>query len=151
MWRFCLLLKKGDLTVIRNFENTIVLKVKIMKKPKVEAASYNRVFGQNFQFKNLKEMSLKNQCVSYNWVRLITEKIWYFILWKSSSNHIYNQYPPLNWQYPPSLGNPQAFDHRLCPRDGKFESCLAGLGDLNLKYKVFPTQFKCCFFTYGGD
>ena len=103
--------KKGDLTVIRNFENTIVLKVKIMKKPKVEAASYNRVFGQNFQFKNLKEMSLKNQCVSYNWVRLITEKIWYFILWKSSSNHIYNQYPPLNWQYPPSLGNPQAFDH----------------------------------------
>lgn len=67
-------------------------------------------------------------------MRLITEKIWYFILWKSSSNHIYNQYPPLNWQYPPSLGNPQAFDHRLCPRDGKFEPYLAGLGDLNLKY-----------------
>ena len=54
------------MTVIRNFENTIVLKVEIMKKPKVEAASYNRVFGQNFQFNNLKEMSLKNQCVSYN-------------------------------------------------------------------------------------
>ena len=35
------------MTVIRNFENAVVLKVKIVKKPKVEVASYN----------NLKEMS----------------------------------------------------------------------------------------------
>ena len=44
---FCLLFKKGDMTVIRNFENAIVLKVKIMKKPKVEVASYNRVLRRN--------------------------------------------------------------------------------------------------------
>ena len=49
--------KKGDMTVIRNFKNAIVLKVKIVKKPKVEIASYNRVFRQRFWFNNLKEMS----------------------------------------------------------------------------------------------
>ena len=67
--------KKGDMTVIRNFENAIVLKVKIVKKPKVEVASYNRVFRRNFRFNNLKETSSKTQGVSYNRVRFITEKI----------------------------------------------------------------------------
>ena len=66
---------KGDMTVIRNFENAIVLKVKIVKKPKVEAASYNLVFRRNFWFNNLKETSSKIQGASYNRVRLITEKI----------------------------------------------------------------------------
>ena len=64
--------KKGDMTVIRNFENAIV---KIVKKPKVEVASYNRVFRRNFRFNNLKETSSKIQGASYNRVRLITEKI----------------------------------------------------------------------------
>ena len=63
------------MTVIRNFENAIVLKVKIVKKPKVEVASYNRVFRRNFRFNNLKETSSKAQGASYNRVRLITEKI----------------------------------------------------------------------------
>ena len=63
------------MTVIRNFENAIVLKVKIVKKPKVEVASYNRVFRRNFRFNNLKETSSKTQDASYNRVRLITEKI----------------------------------------------------------------------------
>ena len=63
------------MTVIRNFENAIVLKVKIVKKPKVEVASYNRVFRRNFWFNNLKETSSKIQGPSYNRVRLITEKI----------------------------------------------------------------------------
>ena len=67
--------KKGDMTVIRNFENAIVLKVKIVKKPKVEVASYNRVFRRNFRFNNLKETSSKTQGVSYNRVHFITEKI----------------------------------------------------------------------------
>ena len=63
------------MTVIRNFENAIVLKVKIVKKPKVEVASYNRVFRGNFRLNNLKETSSKIQGASYNQVRLITEKI----------------------------------------------------------------------------
>ena len=63
------------MTVIRNFENAIVLKVKIVKKPKVEVASYNRAFRLNFRFNNLKETSSKIQSASYNGVRLITEKI----------------------------------------------------------------------------
>ena len=67
---------KGDMTVISNFENAIVLKVKIVKKPKVEVASYHRVFRRNFWFNNLKETSSKIQGASYNRVRLITEKIW---------------------------------------------------------------------------
>ena len=67
--------KKGDMTVIRNFENAIVLKVKIVKKPKVEVASSNRVFRRNFRFNDLKETSSKTQGASYNRVRLITEKI----------------------------------------------------------------------------
>ena len=41
------------MNVIRNFENAIVLKVKIVKKPKVEVTSYNRVFRRNFWFNNL--------------------------------------------------------------------------------------------------
>ena len=45
------------MTVIRNFENAIVLKVKIVKKRKVETASYNWVFKRNFWFNNLKETS----------------------------------------------------------------------------------------------
>ena len=67
--------KKGDMTVIRNFENAIVLKVNIVKKPKVEVASSNRVFRRNFRFNDLKETSSKIQSASYNRVRLITEKI----------------------------------------------------------------------------
>ena len=63
------------MTVIRNFENAIVLKVKIVKKPKVEVTSYNRVFRGNFRLNNLKETSSKIQGASYNQVRLITEKI----------------------------------------------------------------------------
>ena len=74
---FFRLLKKGDITVIRNFENAIVLKVKIVKRLKVEVASYNRVFRRNFRFNNLKETSSKIQGASYNRVRLITEKIRY--------------------------------------------------------------------------
>ena len=69
--------KKSDITVIRNFENAIVLKVKIVKRLKVEVASYNRVFRRNFRFNNLKETSSKIQGASYNRVRLITEKIRY--------------------------------------------------------------------------
>ena len=62
----CLLLKKGDMTVIRNFENAIVLKVKIVKKPKVKVASCNWVFRQCFRFNDLKETSSKIQGASYN-------------------------------------------------------------------------------------
>ena len=54
------------MTVIRNFENAIVLKVKIVKKPKVEVASYNRIFRRNFRFNNLKETSSKIQSAPYN-------------------------------------------------------------------------------------
>ena len=54
------------MTVIRNFENTIVMKVKMVKKPKFEVVSFNWVCRRNFQFNNLKEMSSKIQGVSYN-------------------------------------------------------------------------------------
>ena len=60
------MLKKGDITVIRNFENAIVLKVKIVKRLKVEVASYNWVFRRNFQFNDLKVASSKIQGASYN-------------------------------------------------------------------------------------
>ena len=63
-------LKKGDMTVIRNFENAIVLKVKIVKKPKVEVASYN----------NLKETSSKIQGASYNWENTVIYKFGVLIL-----------------------------------------------------------------------
>ena len=36
------------MTVIRNFENAIVLKVKIVKRLKVEVASYNGELGEIF-------------------------------------------------------------------------------------------------------
>ena len=58
---FCLLLKKGDTTVTRNFENTTVLKVKIVKNPKVEVVSYNWVFRQDFPFVNLKNVQKLTQ------------------------------------------------------------------------------------------
>ena len=77
VWLFCRLLKKGDITVIRNFEKAIVLKVKIVKRLKVEVVSYNWLFRQNFWFNNLKETSSKIQGASYNRVHLITEKIRY--------------------------------------------------------------------------
>ena len=54
------------MSVIRNFENAIVLKVKIVKKPKVEVASDNRIFRRNFRFNNLKETSSKIQSAPYN-------------------------------------------------------------------------------------
>ena len=40
--------KKGDMTVIRNFENAIVLKVKIVKKPKVEVGLITGYLGEIF-------------------------------------------------------------------------------------------------------
>ena len=45
---FSVFKKKGDITVIRNFENAIVLKVKIVKRLKVEVVSYNQVFRRIF-------------------------------------------------------------------------------------------------------
>ena len=63
---FAVFLKKGNITVIRNFENAIVLKVKIVKRLKVEVVSYNQVFRPNFRFNNLKETSSKIQGASYN-------------------------------------------------------------------------------------
>ena len=61
------LLKSRGVTLLRdNFENATVLKVKIVKKPKVEVASYNQVFRQRSQFNNLKETSSKIQGASYN-------------------------------------------------------------------------------------
>ena len=40
--------KKGDMTVIRNFEKAIVLKVKIVKKPKVAVAYITGYLGEIF-------------------------------------------------------------------------------------------------------
>ena len=40
--------KKGDMTVIRNFENAIVLKVKIVKKPKVRLRLTTGYLGEIF-------------------------------------------------------------------------------------------------------
>ena len=40
--------KKGDMTVIRNFENAIVLKVKIVKKPKVRLRLITGYLGEIF-------------------------------------------------------------------------------------------------------
>ena len=79
-----------------------------------------------------------------------SETIGIYCYWKASKVSVilftvvctYLNYFDQNWNYP--LIN-------LKWGWGEFEPCLAGLGDLNLKYKVFPTQFKCCFFTYGGD
>ena len=62
------------MTVIRNFENAIVLKVKIVKKPKVKVASCNWVFRQRFRFNDLKETSSKIQGASYNQENMVCSR-----------------------------------------------------------------------------
>ena len=55
---------------------------------------------------------------------------------------IKSQLPP----YPPPL-----FDRRACPGEGGgvgFEPDLAGVGNLNRKCQVFPTEYKCYIFQY---
>ena len=77
--RISLCWEKGDMTVIRNFENAVVLQWRWRKKHKVVVASYNQVFIWNFQFVNLTGSSSKIQGTSYNRARLITQKIHYNI------------------------------------------------------------------------
>ena len=43
---------------------------------------------------------------------------------------------------PSSPRNPGAFDRRLNPGDGEFEPRLAGVGNLNQKFRVFPVEYK---------
>ena len=62
------------MTVIRNFENAIVLKVKIVKKPKVKVASCNWVFRQRFRFNDWKETSSKIQGASYNQENIVCSR-----------------------------------------------------------------------------
>ena len=42
----------------------------------------------------------------------------------------------------PSPANPRVFDCRSCPVGGEFESCLAGVGNLNRNCQVFPVKIQ---------
>ena len=48
--------------------------------------------------------------------------------------------------------SPPLFDHRACPGEGGvgFEPDLAGVGNLNRKCQVFPTEYMCYVFQYGS-
>ena len=48
------------------------------------------------------------------------------------------------------LGKTQASDHCPCPVSGEFESCHAGVGNLNWKYQFFSAECKYYILKYEG-